>query len=77
MTGRRLTVTEHFEQLKQQRGELAAHREMLRLWLKPRIKRIAGTWVCESRGVKSCGSSPKQAYASWVFWVEMNQGLPC
>lgn len=54
-----------------------AQRELVRSQPKPHIKRIAGTWVCESRGVKSCGSSPKQAYASWAFWVEMNQGRPC
>lgn len=71
MTNHRLTFAEHFELLEQQRGEKAAHREMLPLWLKPRIKRISGAWYCEARGVVGHGFSPAAAYSIWLISVRM------
>lgn len=40
---------------------------MLRDWMKPRIKRVDGTWVCTGRGTTATGFSPLAAYSKWLM----------
>lgn len=40
---------------------------MLRDWMKPRIKRVAGTWVCTGRGTTATGLGPWVAYSAWLM----------
>ncbi|KGG86714.1 hypothetical protein [Comamonas thiooxydans] len=40
---------------------------MLRDWMKPRIKRVAGTWVCTGRGTTATGLGPWAAYSAWLM----------
>ncbi len=40
---------------------------MLRDWMNPRIKRVAGTWVCTGRGATATGLSPVAAYSAWLM----------
>lgn len=51
--------------------ELTRKREtrerMLRDWMKPRIKRVDGTWVCTGRGTTAIGFSPLAAYSKWLM----------
>ena len=51
--------------------ELTRTREMrermLRDWMKPRIKRADGTWVCTGRGTTATGFSPLAAYSKWLM----------
>ena len=50
------------------RGSLSRSRDLiLRDWMKPRIKRVAGAWVCTGRGFSVFGVCPKGAYALWVL----------
>lgn len=51
-----------------QRARLDA---MKRAWLKPRIKRQAGTWVCCGRGVAAAGHSPRTAHSSWLLALQI------
>lgn len=43
---------------------------MKRAWMKPRIKRQAGTWVCVGRGTTATGLTPKAAYSLWTLAQE-------
>lgn len=51
--------------------ELTRKREMrermLRDWMKPRIKRVDGTWGCTGRGTTATGFSPLAAYSKWLM----------
>jgi len=51
--------------------ELARKREMrermLRGWMKPRIKRVDGAWVCTGRGTTATGLGPWAAYSTWLM----------
>ncbi len=51
--------------------ELTREREtrerMLRDWMKPRIKRVDGIWVCTGRGTTATGFSPLAAYSKWLM----------
>lgn len=69
MTERHLTITEYLEQTELQRKAHTSRQEMLRSWLKPRIKRVSGGWNCEARGVVGSGFSPAAAYGSWLTSV--------
>ncbi len=40
---------------------------MLRDWMKPRIKRVDGTWVCTARGITATGLDPWAAYSAWLM----------
>ena len=40
---------------------------MLRDWMKPRIKRVDGTWVCTGRGTTATGFNPWAAYSKWLI----------
>ena len=40
---------------------------MLRDWMKPRIKRMDGTWVCTGRGTTATGLGPWAAYSAWFM----------
>ncbi len=50
--------------------ELTRQREMrkrmLRDWMKPRIKRVDGAWVCTGRGTTATGLGPWAAYSAWL-----------
>ena len=41
--------------------------KMLRDWMKPRIKRVDGIWVCTGRGTTATGFSPLAAYSKWLM----------
>lgn len=47
--------------------------QRLRDCLKPRIKRQAGTWVCNGKGVIATGFSPAAAYGGWVVSQRQRQ----
>lgn len=51
--------------------ELTRKREMrermLRDWMKPRIKRVDGAWVCTGRGTTATGLGPWAAYSAWLM----------
>ena len=49
----------------------ARHDAMNRAWLKPRIKRRNGAWVCEGRGTTATGLSPQGAYSVWTLGQQM------
>lgn len=53
-----------------QRARLDA---MRRAWLKPRIKRQAGTWVCCGRGVTATGYSPWSAHTAWLLAQQIQE----
>jgi len=40
---------------------------MLRDWMKPRIKRVDGTWFCTGRGTTATGFNPWAAYSKWLM----------
>ena len=40
--------------------------QLLRDWMKPRIRRVAGVWICSGRGFSATGFSPAAAYGIWV-----------
>lgn len=51
----------------EQERQRTDHRKLLRLWLKPLIKRQADTWVCTGRGTTATGLSPQTAYSVWLM----------
>lgn len=59
-----------YHQLTKEEGELfqrARNDAMKRAWLKPRIRRQAGTWVCYGRGVMATGTTPSAAHSIWLL----------
>lgn len=48
-------------------GQLLRNDAMKRAWMKPRIKRLAGTWVCSGRGVTATGTTPSAAHSMWLL----------
>ncbi|WP_369696951.1 transcriptional regulator [Comamonas testosteroni] len=48
-------------------GNKKTVKRMLRDWMKPRIKRVAGTWVCTGRGTTATGLGPWAAYSAWLM----------
>lgn len=67
-----------WHQLTKEESELAQRARldaMRRAWLKPRIKRQAGTWVCCGRGVTATGISPRSAHGAWVFAQQIQEIL--
>lgn len=65
-----------YHQLTKEESELAerARRDaMRRAWLKPRIKRQAGTWVCCGRGVTATGCSPQSALSAWLVAQQIQE----
>ena len=64
-----MIVKQYYEE--QIRAEREKH---MRGWLKPRIRRVAGTWICAGRGVTATGLTPLLAYSTWSLrrQVEMS-----
>lgn len=65
-----------WHQLTKEESEPAEHARrdvMLRAWLKPRIKRQAGTWVCCGRGVTETGYSPQSAHNAWLMAQQIQE----
>ncbi len=62
-----MTILQRLEQDQQQRTWQERRAQMLRDWMKPRIKRVAGTWVCTGRGTTATGFSPWTAYSVWLM----------
>lgn len=65
-----------WHQLSEEEGELARRARldaMRRAWLKPRIKRKAGTWVCCGRGVTATGYSPQSAHSAWLVAQQIQE----
>lgn len=66
-----MTIQQYLD-LEQEHPNWALRREqMLREWMKPRIKRQSGTWVCDGRGVAATGLSPQAAYTQWLWHQQM------
>ena len=55
-----------FEAERERTREREMREQMLRDWMKPRIKRLSGAWVCVGRGVTATGFSPRSAYSVWL-----------
>ena len=65
-----------WHQLTKEESELAQRARidvMRRAWLKPRIKRHAGTWGCCGRGVTATGYSPRSAYDAWLVAQQIQE----
>lgn len=58
---KQLTAKEH-EYVQRLRNDA-----MKRAWMKPRIKRLAGTWACSGRGVTATGATPSAAHSMWLI----------
>ena len=56
-----------FEIDRERASERQRRDRMLRDWMKPRIKRVAGTWVCTGRGTTATGIGPWAAYREWLM----------
>lgn len=66
-----MTISQYLEQEQQKPSWQERRALRLRDWMKPRIKRLSGTWVCIGRGVKAVGLSPQSAYSAWLMQHEM------
>lgn len=61
-----MTILQLLEQDQQQRTWQERRAQMLRDWMKPRIRRVDGVWTCSGRGFSATGFSPAAAYGVWV-----------
>lgn len=61
-----MTIDDLLRREREQQMGRAQRDRMLRGWMKPRIKRLSGTWVCVGRGVTATGFSPQSAYSVWL-----------
>lgn len=66
-----MTIRQYLEQEQQHPTWQERRAQMLRGWLKPRIKRLSGTWVCTGRGVTATGFSPQSAYSAWSLQQDL------
>lgn len=62
-----MTIDDLLRREREQQIGRARRDRMLRDWMKPRIKRLSGTWVCVGRGVTATGFSPRSAYSVWLM----------
>ncbi|WEE79444.1 hypothetical protein LZ683_08825 [Comamonas testosteroni] len=62
-----MTISQYVEQEQQQPSWQERRARRLSGWLKPRIKRLSGAWVCVGRGVTATGFSPQSAYSTWLM----------
>nr|WP_279088428.1 hypothetical protein [Comamonas thiooxydans] len=60
-------IDQDFEIDRERALERQRRDRMLRDWMKPRIKRVAGTWVCTGRGTTATGLGPWAAYSAWLM----------
>lgn len=44
--------------------------QQIKVWMKPRIKREAGAWLCTGRGTTVKSYCPRAAYDLWLFALQ-------